>query len=307
MGCWAIGGPWKFDTNEAGWGTVDDRESVRAIRAAIGLGVNFFDTAANYGAGHSERVLGEAIGADRARIVIATKFGYGVREDEKRVSGVDASPQAIRRSCEDSLRRLGTDYIDLFQFHVGDFPVDRAGSVRDALEALVTEGKIRAYGWSTDDPERARVFAAGEHCASVQHQLNVFERNPEMLALCAAENLASIDRGPLAMGLLTGKYAAGANFEATDVRFTSPAWMAYFKDGQPNPDWLARLEAIRDVLTSGGRTLAQGALAWLWAISPATVPIPGFRTVAQVEQNAKALEFGALSADQLAQIDTILG
>ncbi len=307
MGCWAIGGPWKFDTMEAGWGVVDDRESIRAIRAAIGLGVNFFDTAANYGAGHSEYVLGQAIGADRAKVVIATKFGYGVFEDRELVSGLDASVSAIRQSLEASLRRLGTEYIDLFQFHVGDYPLEQAGDVRDTLEKLVSDGLIRAYGWSTDDPERAKVFASGTHCATVQHQLNVFETNPPMLSLCESENLASINRGPLAMGLLTGKYTAGASFEASDLRAGNRDWMQYFKNGQANPEWSARLESIRDVLTSNGRTLAQGALAWIWAISPVTVPIPGFRTVAQVEQNAKALEFGPLTADQVAQIDRILG
>jgi aryl-alcohol dehydrogenase-like predicted oxidoreductase len=307
MGCWAIGGPWKFDTMEAGWGAVDDRESIQAIRAAIGLGVNFFDTAANYGAGHSEHVLGQAIGADRARVVIATKFGYGVFEDRTLVSGVDASASAIRQSLEASLRRLGTDYIDLFQFHVGDYPLQEAGDVRDALEQLVADGLIRAYGWSTDDPARAKVFAAGTHCTSVQHQLNVFETNAPMLELCESQNLASINRGPLAMGLLTGKYTSGASFEASDLRAGNRDWMQYFKNGQANPEWSARLESIRDVLTSGGRTLAQGALAWIWAISPKTVPIPGFRTVAQVQQNAKALEFGPLMPDQVAQIDRILG
>lgn len=307
MGCWAIGGPWKFDTQEAGWGAVDDRESVRAIRAAIELGVNFFDTAANYGAGRSERVLGEAIGPDRAKLVIATKFGYGVLEDQGLVRGVDASPDAIRRSLEASLRRLGTEYIDLYQFHVGDYPLLEAAEVRETLEGLVADGLIRAYGWSTDDPARARLFARGAHCASVQHQLNIFEDNPEMLALCESEGLSSINRGPLAMGLLTGKYAAGASFEGTDLRSGNRDWMAYFKDGQANPEWSARLESIRDVLTSNGRTLAQGALAWIWARSPATVPIPGFRNVVQAAANAKALEFGPLAPNQMFEIDRILG
>jgi aryl-alcohol dehydrogenase-like predicted oxidoreductase len=307
MGCWAIGGPWKFDAMEAGWGAVDDRESIRAIEAAISAGVNFFDTAANYGAGHSERVLGQAIGTDRAKVVVATKFGYGVFEDQKLVSGVDASTSAIRASLEASLKRLGTDYVDLFQFHVGDYPLEEADDVRDTLEQLVTDGLIRAYGWSTDDPARANVFASGQHCTSVQHQLNVFETNAPMLELCESQHLASINRGPLAMGLLTGKFSNGASFEASDLRSGNRDWMRYFKDGQANPEWSARLESIRNVLTSGGRTLAQGALAWIWAISPATVPIPGFRTVAQVEQNVKALEFGPLNADQVAQIDRILG
>jgi aryl-alcohol dehydrogenase-like predicted oxidoreductase len=141
----------------------------------------------------------------------------------------------------------------------------------------------------------------------VQHQLNIFEDNPEMLTLCETENLASINRGPLAMGLLTGKYTTGATFETTDIRSNNLEWLKYFKDGQPNPQWLKRLESIREVLTSKGRTLAQGALAWLWARSPNTLPIPGFRTVKQVEENAKALGFGPLTREQMADIKTILG
>jgi aryl-alcohol dehydrogenase-like predicted oxidoreductase len=307
VGSWTISGPFKYETIEAGWGAVDDSESARAIRAAVLSGVNFFDTAANYGAGHAERVLGEALAGDRPKVVIATKFGYGVYEHEKLVRGVDASDEAIRRSCEASLRRLRTDYIDLFQFHVGNYPLERVPDVLATLEALVSEGAIRAYGWSTDDGERAARFSRGEHCASVQHQLNVLEDHPAMLALCESKGLASINRAPLAMGLLTGKYSSRASFEPTDIRSNNLEWMKYFKNGQANPDWLARLEAIRHVLTSNGRTLAQGALAWLWARSPVTVPIPGFRTVAQVEENARALEFGPLAPGQMDAIDTILG
>jgi len=306
VGCWAIGGPWKFDTLEAGWGTVDDDESVRAIQAAIESGVNFFDTAANYGAGHSEQVLGQAVAGQREKVVLATKFGYGVFEDERRVSGVEASPEAIRRSCEESLRRLGTDYIDLFQFHVGDYPLEQVGEVLETLEALVTEGKIHVYGWSTDDPQRARAFATGEHCATVQNQLNIFEDNPAMLELCTSEGLASINRGPLAMGLLTGKFAEGQVLPKDDIRGVGPEWMQYFRGGKPNPEWLRRLASIREILTSGGRTLTQGALAWIWGRSPLTVPIPGIRTVQQAEENAKAMELGPLTAEQMLEIEALL-
>lgn len=292
---------------EAGWGTVDDDESVRAVQAAVAAGVTLFDTAANYGAGQSERVLGRAVAGNRAEVVLATKFGYEVDEAAGVVRGVDASPEAVRRSCEASLRRLGTDYLDLFQFHVGDFPLEQVDGVLETLEALVAEGNIRAYGWSTDDPDRAERFAAGTHCVSVQHQLNVLEDAPAMLALCEQAGLASINRGPLAMGLLTGKYAAGADFEATDVRRSSPDWLTYFRDGQPSPEWLGCLEAVREVLTSSGRTLAQGALAWLWARSPATLPIPGFRTVRQVEENAGALTYGPLTPAQMAEVERLLG
>jgi aryl-alcohol dehydrogenase-like predicted oxidoreductase len=120
-------------------------------------------------------------------------------------------------------------------------------------------------------------------------------------------NLAAINRGPLAMGLLTGKYTAERKASADDVRGEkSPEWMKYFKDGRPNQQWLAKRDAIRGILTSGGRTVAQGALAWLWARSSYNIPIPGFRTVQQVEENAGAMEFGPLRPEQMREIDELL-
>jgi aryl-alcohol dehydrogenase-like predicted oxidoreductase len=128
-----------------------------------------------------------------------------------------------------------------------------------------------------------------------------------MIALCERENLAAINRGPLAMGLLTGKYTAGKSVASNDVRGErSPEWMKYFKRGTANPAFLKKLDAVRDILTSGGRTLAQGALAWLWSRSEKTIPIPGFRTVKQVEENAGALQHGALTPEQMREIDTLL-
>jgi aryl-alcohol dehydrogenase-like predicted oxidoreductase len=306
VGCWAIGGPWTMGGQQAGWGEVDDAESVRALHAAMAGGVTFFDTAANYGAGHSEVVLGRAVADRRSDVVIATKFGYVVDEAAKSVSGVDVTPDAVRRSCAESLRRLGTDWIDVLLLHVGDLEPARAEDVRTVLDSLVDEGTIRAYGWSTDDVERARVFAQGPHCTAVEHQLNVLEDNPAMLDLCETENLASINRGPLGMGVLTGAYDGGATLSATDVRATGAAWMAYFIDGRPNPEWLARAAAIREVITSGGRTPAQGALAWIWGRSAATVPIPGVRTVAQAEANAGALSHGPLTPAEMAEVARLL-
>jgi aryl-alcohol dehydrogenase-like predicted oxidoreductase len=307
LGCWAIGGPFWSGDNAAGWGEVDDEESIQAIHRALELGITFFDTADVYGTGHSERVLARALAEQRDQVVIATKFGVTFDEATRQITGPDASPEYIRRACEASLQRLNTDYIDLYQFHLNDYDPEKAGVVRDELEALVTEGKIRKYGWSTDFPERARVFAEGPNCATVQFQMNVLDDAEPMVALCEDLNLASINRGPLAMGLLTGKYQSGAKLASNDVRGDkSPAWMKYFKDGQPNPEWLQKLEAIREILTSNGRTLAQGALAWLWGRSEQTIPIPGFRTVAQVEENAGAIKCGPLNADQMGEIDALL-
>ncbi|MFJ9181118.1 aldo/keto reductase [Streptomyces sp. NPDC102360] len=308
FGCWAIGGPWQGLGGEPlGWGEVDDQESVRAVRRALDLGVTFFDTADAYGAGHSEHVLGRALGRRRADVVVATKWGNLFDEESKVRTGGDDSPAYVRRALTASLSRLGTDYVDLYQLHLSDADPERAALLRDACEDLVREGLIRAYAWSTDDPERAAVFAVGPNCAAVQHRCNVLQDAPEMLRLCEEHNLASINRSPLAMGLLTGKFAPGNALAATDIRSAPPAWLPGFATGGGvDPEWLARVEAVRSVLTSHGRTLAQGALAWLWARSPRTVPIPGFRTVAQAEENAGALEFGPLSADELAEIDGVL-
>jgi aryl-alcohol dehydrogenase-like predicted oxidoreductase len=202
---------------------------------------------------------------------------------------------------------LNSDYIDLLQFHLNDFPVSEAGAVRETLEALVQEGKIRAYGWSTDFPDRARFFAEGSNCSAIQLQMNVIDRNPEVIAICEEFDLAAINRGPLAMGLLTEKYTPATKIADDDVRGAqSPEWMKYFAAGQPAAEWSDKVSAVRDVLTSGGRTLAQGALAWLWARSPMTIPIPGIRTVAQATENCQAMVFGPLNAGQMSEIDDIL-
>lgn len=308
LGCWAIGGPfWRGDV-PSGWGEVDDNESIAAIHRGLELGVTFLDTANVYGAGHSEKVLAKALKGRRNEVVIATKFGNLFNEETRQVIGASAKPDDIRAQCEESLRRLNTDYIDLYQLHIGDYDPTLAVEVRETLEGLVQAGKIRSYGWSTDDPNRERVFAAGEHCTAVQNQMNVLDDAAGMIAVCEELHLASVNRGPLAMGLLTGKYQGQTTLGADDVRGTNaPAWMKYFKDGKPSPEWMQKLEAIREILTSGGRTLAQGAIGWLWGRSEQTIPIPGFRTVAQVEENVGAMRFGALKAAQMAEIDDILG
>ncbi|MFF1641068.1 aldo/keto reductase [Streptomyces sp. NPDC058246] len=309
FGCWAIGGEWATpDGQPLGWGKVDDEESVRAIRRALDLGVTFFDTADAYGAGHSERVLARALGKRRADVVVATKWG-NVFDEERRLAGhSDDSPAYARRALTASLRRLDTDHIDLYQLHISDADPERAAQLRDTCEEFVREGLIRAYAWSTDDPERAAVFAAGAHCAAVQHRLNVLQDAPELVRFCEESGLASINRSPLAMGLLTGKHTAGRALETGDIRNAPPAWLPGFTaQGGADPDWLARVDALKEILTSGGRTLAQGALAWLWARSPSTVPIPGFRSVAQAEENAGAIAKGPLTAPQLTEVDHVLG
>lgn len=304
MGCWAIGGPWQWMDGPGGWGEVDDDESVRAIHAALAGGITFFDTAANYGTGHSEEVLGRALAGRRDDAVVATKFGFDVDVAGRRVTRYadDADvARNVRAECEASLRRLRTDRIDLYQLHVWDLPLEHALDVRDVLEALVAEGKIRSYGWSTDDAGPVRVFAQGEHCAVVQHDLNVVRDAPEVLALVEEADLASVNRSPLARGALTGKYTRASGFAENDVRRDQWSVDTFFTPA------LARLDAVRDVLTSGGRSLTQGALAWIWGRSDRTVPIPGIRTVAQAEENAGAMAFGPLGPDQMTEVEELVG
>ena len=312
MGCWAIGGPWLFNGSPAGWSKVDDAESTRAIHRAIEMGINFFDTAANYGAGHSERVLGQAIKGRRDQVVIATKFGYHVNEAAKEVAyygdkeNESDVARRLRADLDDSLKRLDTDYVDVYQLHVGGLSIERALQARQVLDELVNEGKVRTYGWSTDRTEAIRAFSTSPHCGVVQQQLSVLDGNMELLALCEERNLASINRGPLGMGLLTGKFTPDSSFNNDDVRKVA-SWHPGFKNGHPTQDWLDKLASIREVLTSSGRTLAQGALAWIWGRSEKTVPIPGFKTVKQIEENCKAIQFGPLTAAQMGEIDQILG
>jgi aryl-alcohol dehydrogenase-like predicted oxidoreductase len=301
LGCWAIGGLWYWLDGPGGWGDIDDNESVRAIHAALDLGINFFDTAANYGTGHSERILARGLEGRRDKAVIATKFGFHVDEAAKHVTfRTDDHLLHVRAECENSLRRLNTDVIDLYQLHVWDYPLEKIPAMVELLESLVSEGKIRYYGWSTDSVEGARLFAQGKHCVAIQHDLNVILDAPEMLALCDELNLASINRSALARGALSGKYTKDTIFPQNDVR--NDEWS---RDHFFTPT-LSQLDAIRGILTSNGRTLVQGALAWIWARSEKTIPIPGFKTFAQVQENAKALELGPLTAEQMKEIDVLL-
>ncbi len=301
LGTWAIGGEWLFDGNQAGWGKVDDAESIRAIHAALDAGINLIDTAANYGTGHSEQIVGRAVRDRRAKVVIATKFGFNVDEAAKRV--MYQTPDDILNNlpfeCERSLRNLGLDVIDLYQFHMWDFPAERVTELLEKLEKLVEQDKIRTYGWSTDNVELSRLFAQGKHAVAIQHLANVLQPAAEMFAFTAQASLTSLIRSPLLMGFLSDKYNQSTQFVATDVR------QRRFPRERVAQIVENRVK-IREILTSNGRTVAQGALAWLWAQGEQVVPIPGIRTEAQARENAAAMQFGPLAAEQLAQIEQLL-
>jgi len=312
LGCWAIGGPTVGDDGRVtGWGDVDDAESVRALRRGFDLGVTFFDTADSYGAGHSERLLARALGDHREEIVIATKFGWTFDDNgSRRGHGMDVSPDYIRSACQASLHRLQVDEIDLYQLHVGSLSDAQSDDVVDTLEELQSEGLIRHFGWSCDVAEQARRWAERGTCSALQFICNVLQETPGMIDLCERHGMTAVIRSPLASGFLSGKYGAEARLPGDDWRtqVLERGWGDLFNpDGSGNVRWLAKLDAVREVLTDGGRTLVQGALGWLWARSPASLPITGFRSVAQVEENAGALRFGPLPEALMARIAELLG
>jgi len=274
-------------------------ESKRAICRALDLGITLFDTADVYGAGRSERILGEVLAGHWNEVTLVTKFGEGFDEETGEEIDAEVTPEYVFSACEASLRRLGADVIDLYLLHLRDFPLDRAVAVRDALEELVSAGKIRGYGWSTDDVERAALFAEGANCIAIEHRMNVFDDAPGMLALCDEQDLASINRAPLLIGVLAGRWNADTVLPADDRRSD---WFA----DQEFQDCLRRAETLRPVLTESGRSYVQGALGWILARSPRAIPIPGFRTVEQVEGIAGAMTHGPLSPEQMTVIDELL-
>lgn len=306
MGCWAIGGEMAAGQQALGYAGTDDETSLAALRRAVDVGVTLFDTADAYGAGHSERLLATVL-RENPQVLVATKFGNTIDEESRQLTGVDVSPAYVRRAAQASLRRLGRDRIDLYQLHASDVTPAQAEDLVAVLEDLVAAGSVGWYGTSTDDPDKAELFAAAPHCAALQIQLNVLDDNQPMLAMCEKYDLAPLCRSPLAMGLLGGRYTAASTLPADDVRGRQPEWLRWFADGRPNPEFLERIDTVRAILTADGRTLAQGALAWIWAHDERAVPLPGFRNSAQVDDNTGALRLGALSADQHDAVERALG
>jgi aryl-alcohol dehydrogenase-like predicted oxidoreductase len=182
---------------------------------------------------------------------------------------------------------------------------EHAPAVVEVLEELVAAGKIRFYGSSMSDPAIVRAMARGPHMVAVQHELSVLRGELEALAAAEELGLASFNRTPLAMGLLGGRYRPDALPGADDVRRNAPWWD--FFDEAAMERWLERIDEVRGELTADGRSLVQGALGWIWGRSPATIPVPGFRTVGQVEEHVAAADHGPLPAERMERIRAVLG
>ena len=291
FGAWAIGGPATLGGMEIGWGKVDDDESVAALHAALDAGINFFDTADVYGAGHSEEVIAKAFAGKRDDIVIASKFGNRVI-DGKWLK--DFSPGWAREAVEGSLNRLNTDYVDLLQIHSPSPDFEFTDDLWKALDDLVASGKIRHYGVSVGPWEQGLAVIDVDKPETIQVIFSILQRGPAeggLLERAKDANVGIIPRVPLASGFLTGKFKKGHTFAADDHR-----------SGMSREEIDSRVETVerlRPIAERRGQTMAQLALSWILSHEEVSVIIPGAKTVAQVKDNAAAGEAPLLTQDEM--------
>ncbi|GAB3206119.1 aldo/keto reductase [Marinactinospora endophytica] len=277
----------------------DRGEMIGVIRHAVEeAGITFFDTAEVYGPYVNEELVGEALAPLRDEVVIATKFGWDIRDG--RMAGTDSRPEQIRRVADASLRRLGTEVIDLFYQHRvdPDVPIE---DVAGAVGELVESGKVRHFGLSEAGAETIRRAHAVHPVTAVQSEYSLWTRDPEagVLAVCGELGIGFVPFSPLGKGFLTGTVDASTEFTAGDIRATIPRFEADNIEANK-----ALVEHVRVLAETKGSTPGQVALAWLLAQRPWIVPIPGTRRRSRVDENADATRV-ALSADETADLDAL--
>ncbi|MBI3793311.1 MAG: aldo/keto reductase [Nitrospinae bacterium] len=285
FGAWQIGGP-PF------WKSTDDDTAIKTIEAALECGINFFDTAPVYGLGHSEELIGMALKKHRDKVFIATKCGLLWDAQEKIHRSL--KQDSIREEVADSLRRLGLDYIDLYQIHFPspDDPIEKA---IETLAELKAEGKIRAIGVSNFDVPTLKKAVGVARVDTLQPKYNLLERDAEkeLLPFCLENNIAVTAYSPLASGLLTGKYTSAHKFE--DWRGKSG--MGVFKKEELAKAY-EKLESLKTAVGGTGRSLAEFSLNWVLANKAVTCAIVGAREARQIAELAKFSE-RPLSSDEL--------
>jgi len=284
------------------WGDQDDKDSVRTLHAALDNGINFFDTADMYGFGHAEQMVGEAVRGRRDKVYIATKFGYQWQEYREECGRQPRiySGQFVRDAIEGSLRRLGTDYIDLYQAHNCPPEILASEEWWAEMGQLVQDGKIRSVGVTVGpgDFGTPDAIEAAKHpeCGSVMIAYHLLSQNPARVAFpfMKDQGVGVISRGPLAMGLLTGAYDEDTVFAENDTR------KLWHRD-----DYLRRLNQARefDFLVEGPVTSkADAALRFALSNRDLSTVLVGMQTPEQVEQNVRVAEMGSYGVDQLQQI-----
>ncbi len=292
LGLWAIGGD--------EWGEVDDRESLDLIDAALDMGITFFDTADVYGTGHSEKILGRAMKGRRDKFIVATKIGWLEFDHENQVSQYDTVDKLVT-GVESNLKRLDTDYVDLIQCHI-DFREPNMEVFVEGFQKLQAQGKVRAYGVSTSDFEYLQAFNADNQTATLQIDYSILNRTPEkaIFPYTMTNDIGVLVRGPLAMGILTGKFSKDTTFEEGDFR---QRWIENDDEYQIFLNDLAKVEKLKAL--ANGRSMAQLAIQFTMQHPAVTVAIPGAKRVSQLRENLEAALMPALTDEEMALIDSV--
>jgi aryl-alcohol dehydrogenase-like predicted oxidoreductase len=277
----------------------DEGESIATVHRAVELGVTFFDTAEVYGPYSNEELLGRALQGRRDRAVIATKFGFKI--ENGRMAGLDSRPEHIREAVEGSLRRLGTDRIDLLYQHRVD-PAVPIEDVVGAMAELVRQGKARFLGLSEAGEQTIRRAHAVHPIAALQSEYSLWERNlePRILPLLRELGIGLVPFAPLGRGFLTGAVKRAEEYPETDFRRNDPRYQGENFDAN-----VRAASAVRDLAAARGVAPGQIALAWLLHKGPDVVPIPGTKRRRYLEENVGAAHV-ALSAGEMATLDTAL-
>lgn len=278
------------------YGPSNHKESIATIHAALDLGINFLDTADMYGRGQNERLVGEAIGRRRQEVVLATKFG-NVRDPSGGVSGVCGRPDYVKRACDESLQRLGVDYIDLYYLH----RVDPAVPIEDtvgAMAELVQAGKVKFVGLSEASTASIRRATQVHRVAALQSEYSLWTRDPEteILPLCRELGITFVAFAPLGRGFLSGTIQSTEDFPAGDLRRQFPRFQA--ENMRKN---LELTLVLGRLAKKTGCTPAQLSLAWLLAQGHNLVAIPGSRQRTHLRENAAALQV-TFTPEELARI-----
>jgi aryl-alcohol dehydrogenase-like predicted oxidoreductase len=281
------------------YGVPDDAESIATIRRALDLGLNFFDTAESYGPFTNEELLGRALRGRRDEVVIATKFGF--RIEGGKITGVDSRPEHVREVVEASLRRLGTDRIDLLYQHRVD-PAVPIEDVVGAMAELVREGKVRFLGLSEAGERTIRRAHAVHPISALQSEYSLWERHLEarIVPLVRELGIGLVPFSPLGRGFLTGTARRAEDYPEGDYRRRDPRYQGENFDAN-----LRAAEAVRALARERGATPGQLALAWLLHKGDDVVPIPGTKRRSYLEENVGAITV-ALSPQDLAALDAVL-
>ncbi|POP71111.1 aldo/keto reductase [Pseudomonas syringae] len=279
---------------------IDEKESIATLHRALELGVTFFDTADMYGPYTNEALLGRALEGKREGIYLASKFGI-VRGDDPHARGVNGSPAYIRQSIDASLKRLNTDYLDLYYQHRVDPKVPIEDTI-GAMAELVKAGKVRHIGICEASAATIEKAHAVHPLAAVQSEYSLWTRDPEqdgVLATCRRLGIALVAYSPLGRGFLTGELRTPDDFAADDYRRFTPRFQ-----GENFNRNLQLVEKVKTLATARGISASQLALAWVLAQGEDIIPIPGTKQRKYLESNVAAASL-TLSADDLVQLEAI--